>query len=282
MKKFIYLFLLVIAFGCSGDDDGMGNGDGNGDGSGDGDSNGTTFENYFPLTQNNSWEYNVNTTDDQGTPPTTSTDVITAVGTTMINNLTYFDLDANAEATGTMTGLLTENFIRKNEGKYHMEGEILLELSALGGQDVSIALNDLLILDESATSGSILGTVSGTTTQTIQTFDVTIDYELRTVQQGTFATHSVDNGAITYDNVIKSQIIVEATVSTVISSIPVTILPSQDVLTIDNYYAKDIGLVDSNSVFTYTLNQLPIDLGIPDSVTSTTTQELSTYTVANE
>ena len=218
MKKFIYLFLLVIAFGCSGDDDGMGNGDGNGDGSGDGDSNGTTFENYFPLTQNNSWEYNVNTTDDQGTRPTTSTDVITAVGTTMINNLTYFDLDANAEATGTMTGLLTENFIRKNEGKYHMEGEILLELSALGGQDVSIALNDLLILDESATSGSILGTVSGTTTQTIQTFDVTIDYELRTVQQGTFATHSVDNGAITYDNVIKSQIIVEATVGTVISS----------------------------------------------------------------
>lgn len=271
MKKLIYLFLVLAMISCSNDDD-----------SGNGDSNGNTNEDYFPLTQNNSWEYNVNTTNDQGNPPTTSTDIITVAGTTTINNNVYYDLDANAEATGTMTALLTENHIREAEGKYHMEGEVSLALSAIGGQDILIELNDIVILDQGATVGSVLGTVTGTSTQTIQNFDVTIDYTLRTVQQGTSPSHSVNDGALVYDNVIASQIIVEVSASTVFNNIPITILSSQDILTIDNFYAQNIGLVDSDTVFTYTLNQLPIDLGVPTTATSTTTQELNTYTIVSE
>lgn len=268
MKKIVYLFLLLAIISCSNDDD-----------SSNGDSNGNVNEDYFPLTENNSWEYNVTTTNDQGNPPTTSTDIITVAGTSTINNNLYYDLDANAGATGTMTTLLTENFVRTADGKYHMEGEVSLELSAIGGEDILIELNDIVILDQGATVGSVLGTVTGTSTQVIQNFDVTIDYTLRTVQQGTFSSHSVNNGAIVYNDVIASQIIIEVSASTVYNNIPISILSNQDILTIDNFYAQNIGLIDSDAVFSYTLNQLPIDLGVPTTATSTTTQELNTYTI---
>jgi hypothetical protein len=289
MRKFSLLLLIFSALsfiGCSGDDDtnsGTTNGDNSGDGNGDGNGDNTpTFENFLPLTIANFWRYDVNTTDDQGTPPSTSTDEITTTGTTTIGTLTYFTHEANADATGTMTGLLTQNVVRNDAGKYHMDGELVIPLGQLGGDDVVITLNDALFLDESASDGAILSTQSGTITQTIQTLPMTIEYTLETVQQEALSSHMVAGDAIIYNDILKSQIILRLSVATEIAGFPITVLAEQDVLTIDNFYANAIGLVDSDSVFTYTLNTLPVDIGIPDTVTTTTTQELTDYTVSTE
>ncbi|NQY06506.1 MAG: hypothetical protein HRT68_10070, partial [Flavobacteriaceae bacterium] len=103
------------------------------------------------------------------------------------------------------------------------------------------------------------------------------------VQGQSLASHSVNDGADIYNDILKSKFIINITVTATIDPIPIpiTVLPAQDLLTIDNFYANNIGLVDSDTVFRYDLNDLPVDLGIPDNVTTTTTQEITDYTVAD-
>ena len=66
--------------------------------------------------------------------------------------------------------------------------------------------------------------------------------------------------------------------------IVVTLLDTQDVLTINNYYADGIGLIDSNAIFTYQLEDLsalPVTIPIPETATITTIQKITAFTVAN-
>ena len=58
------------------------------------------------------------------------------------------------------------------------------------------------------------------------------------------------------------------------------ILPSQDVIVVDNYWAKDIGLIRSNSDFNYELSDfsgLGVDLPLPQEADILTTQNLVAF-----
>jgi|GEM_PF-374945 len=240
--------------------------------------------NYLSFALNNNWVYDV-TTDDGTNPATDSVDDITVDETTTINTMEYYGMTASAGSTGIMTQLFDQNFFRVENGVSYMQGEFTLPLSNFGGTDISINLDDAQLIDESKASGTILTSQSDVTSQTIGGFDLDITYTLKTVQRETLTSHTV--GTETYNDIIKSDIILTVKVTTEINvGIPVvvTLLDTQDLLSINNFYANNIGLIDSDTVFTYMLEDLsafPITIPFPETATINTTQEITSYTVAN-
>lgn len=239
---------------------------------------------FFPLALTNDWTYDV-VTDDNTNPPTATIDIVTVDETTVLNAKDYYGMSSNAEASGTMTQLFDQNYFRTEPGILFTEGDFTLPLSNFGGTDIVIELNDTKLIDESKTSGTILETQSGTTTQNIGGYNLDIEYTFKTIQKNAFNSHIVDN--ITYDNITSSDIVLSLKVSTIVDigvPITITLLDTQDVLIINNFYANEIGLIDSNAVFTYQLEDLsalPITIPIPETATITTTQKITTYTIAD-
>jgi len=238
-----------------------------------------TNYNLLPLTVNNSWTYDVNT--DTGTPPVTnSTDIITADGTVIIDSKEYTDMSMSAGSTGIMSTMLDQNNLRNEGGITYMNGNFNFPLSQLGGSDIIIALDDTKIIDQNVADGTTLSTINGTTNQTIATFDLAITYTLTTIQREELTSHTVNSE--TYNNVIASDIIISATVTTNVGGLNFTLLPQQDVYVIKNYYADGIGLIDSNANFTYNLadlSALPVTIPIPETATVITTQQITAHTI---
>ena len=238
--------------------------------------------NYLSLALNNNWVYDV-TTDDGTNPATNSVDDITVDETTTINTMEYYGMSSSVGSTGVMSQLFDQNYFRVENGVSYMQGVFTLPLSNFGGTDISINLDDAQLIDETKTNGTILTSQSDVTAQTIGGFDLDITYTLKTVQRETLASHTV--GSETFNDIIKSDIILSVKVTTEINiGVPlvVTLLDTQDLLTINNFYANNIGLVDSNTVFTYTLEDLsafPITIPFPETATITTAQEITAYTI---
>ena len=91
-----------------------------------------------------------------------------------------------------------------------------------------------------------------------------------------------------YNDIIQTEIKLNLSVSAVFDlGIPITqsILNTQDVLVINNYYAKDVGLIKSvaiqeftlNPTFITLLNTLGIDIDFPTSLEVENTQNLDSY-----
>ena len=114
-------------------------------------------------------------------------------------------MSSSAGSSGVMTQLYDQNYFRAQNGITYMKGDFTLPLSAFGGTDIVINLDDTKLIDESKLAGTILSTQSGDTAQNIGGFDLDITYTLKTVQQGTLANHTV--GSETFNDIIKSDII---------------------------------------------------------------------------
>ena len=276
--KSVFVASSIFIFSCSGDDDGTGNNDGQ-------DNTPISYDNYFPLTVNNNWTYDVETSD--GTNTNTSTDVITVDGTSVIDGNTYYDMSMSVGSTGIMSQLMDQNLFRNESGILFMDGQFSLPLSELGGNDITVSIDDAELFNQSSTNGTVLSSIPGTTSQTISGFDLTITYTLKTVQGETITSHTTNDGT-SYSNVIKSDIIVEGKVVTNIDvagvTVPVTLLNTQDLYTITNYYAENLGLIDSDATFTYTLEDFSgfgITLPIPETANVETTQSVTNYSVTS-
>jgi hypothetical protein len=253
----------------------------------DDDTNNSTETNYFTLAIDNTWTYDV-TTDDNTTPPTNSTDEITVDETTTINTKDYYGMSSSTGSTGTMTQLFDQNYFRVENNVTYIQGDFVLPLSNFGGTDITIALDDAKLIDTSKTSGTILTSITDVASQDIGGFILDINYTLKTIQREALTSHTV--GVVSYNDIIKSDIILTIKVTTDVEVIPgfppvtVTLLDTQNLLTLNNFYANGIGLIDSDSVFTYTLEDLsafPVTIPFPETATINTAQEITSYNVAN-
>lgn len=264
----LILFFSSLIISCSSDDNNTSN----------------SSYNYYPLIINNTWTYDV-VTDDNTNPPTSTVDVITVDETTTINTNDYYGMSSSAGSSGTMTQLFDQNYFRSEAGVFYTDGNFTLPLSNFGGTDIVIDLSEAKLIDESQANGTILESQSGTTAQSIGGFDLDIEYTFKTIQRETISNHTVET--VVYDNIIKSDIILSLKVTTTVNigvPIVVTLLDTQDVLSIKNYYADGIGLIDSNAIFTYQLEDLsalPVTIPIPETATITTIQKITAYTVAD-
>ena len=270
MKKTILVFTLV-SFGllsCGGDDASNDN---------------TTEEiaNYFPLTQGTYWTYNNVSQDTQ------TRDSLYVAGTEVLNGNTYTNLDASTPENAFMTRTLAENLLRVEESRLILNGE-------LGGPpvdgfpDISIPLNDVILFDSQESPQTVLSELEGEISQEIQGYPITINYVLKTVQGENLNTHTVDGE--TFNTVTTSKIILNLTITLALEingipfDLPILDPESQDIIIVTNYYAENIGLIDSNVLVAYSLidlSQAGIDLPIPQEDSQTATQKIDSYNISD-
>lgn len=263
MKKITFLFITILAFSCSSDDDSTVN-----------DSVDTVF-NYFPLTQGTYWTYN------NDAEQTITRDSLYIAGVEETNGITYTILGAEQPATAFMTTFLSQNKVRLTDSQFLLTGEIGAPVD--GFPEITITLEDLIIFDKDAATDEVLSFLEGEIEQVINKIPVLISYELQTVEGETF------NNYLSFTDVLSSKLIINMAITAEFEVapgivIPINILASQDILEVTNYYANEIGLIDSETIIEYQLQDLSdfgIELPFPSEDSRTATQVIDTYNIAN-
>lgn len=211
---------------------------------------------YFPLSANSLWTYS-NESENQS-----SQDNMFVVGTQQEQGLQYTNLDTQeAVPGGFMVGLLTQNLVREDSGKFIINGSFG-GVPVEGFPDISIPLNNVTLFDPNALDGTQLNSITGSFEETIMEFPIIIEYSSTTTQEQILSSYTANNQ--TYTDVIQSKIVLNLEISTQIqlggTTLTLPILSSQDVLVVENYYAANIGLVFSKETIDYALEDLS---GIP-------------------
>jgi len=273
-QSILLLFLSLFLFNCSDDSD---------------DSeinNQIQFPGEFlPLSIDNQWYYDVENTNNNTNETTNSQDVLKVES----ENASGFSLSVNDNgvANGTMSGILTTGYLSLTETTLVSNGTIGLPID---GFDFNIVLENAILYNTESPNGQILYMQSGTFAQDFQGYPITINYSLFSTQLENLENMEVLG--VNYDTVTSANISLELSVSTEVSVFGLTqtisLLDTQNVLSVDAFYAKDIGLITSNANIGYSLNentvtilqQLGVDLSmLPTNTSILNTQELTSYTL---
>lgn len=264
MKKTIYLLFALAIISCSSSDD-----------SNPDNPIVDTFD-YFPLTEGTYWTYNNES--DQAT----TRDSLYVSGVEEVNGITHTVLGAEQPTTSFMTVLLSQSLVRATETTFLINGE--LGTSPLEGfPDITIPLVDFVLYDVNSSVGDILSDTSGEIEQTVQDIPLIVSYTVSTVQKET-----LESGYAGFSqSVITSDLVVNLSINTVIDvggfPLTVPILQSQDVFIVNNYFADGIGLINSDTLTQYHLEDLSgagIDLPFPSEGSSSATQTIDEYNIA--
>ena len=259
MKKLLYLALISVSLISCGSDDDSGNSD-------------TNFI-YLPLSINNSWDYDV----------TTGTTVANDNLMVSSENNGSFELTATPDpANGLMSNFLSSGQLSLEDGKLLVNGNLGFDFQGLSGFDITVT--DAPVYDQNAGANEEIYTTSGTFTETVDGIDLDINYTATNIQLADEPSITVAAG--TFNDVLHSQTIVNVSISTEITVLGITQTiqlldpEDQDVIVVDNYWARDVGLIRSDNQLDYNLGSFPgINLPFPQSANILTTQELTAYTV---
>jgi hypothetical protein len=265
MKKITLLLVLVLIVSCSTSDD----------------SGGTPIvetSNYFPLTLNSYWTYNND--NEQGS----TRDSLYAASNEVLNGLNYTKLIASDPVSGFMTSMMSQSLMRTTESKLLLNGEFGTP-PIEGFPDINIPLIDLIIFDKEAGNGTVLSEVTGEIEEIISEIPISIEYTISTIQ-GEILEEGT--GDFTDNKVLISSIKVNLSISANIeilgTIIQIPILQAQDVIKTTNYFASSVGLIFSESLIEYELEDLSslgIDLPIPAEASSIAIQNIDTYQIEN-
>jgi hypothetical protein len=261
--KFLMIaFVVALVSACSSDDSPSGD---------------TNSPDYFPLTDGNYWTYDV------VGESLANRDSLYVANDTVINSQTYKKMKTLNLPFGFSTNSLRNNGLRKEGDAVYVTGAAGLNLG--NTLPIDLSLSNFIIFKESATLNQQLSSVSGTLTQDFQGYPLTIDYTLKTTALETLPSYtSSDNTIYTDVKKVKLTLNVKVTTSVTVAgfTVPVPLLNPQDVVTSIQYYAKNIGMVYTNTTISYTLqdfSQFGIELPIPQSDTQIQEEFLDTYQV---
>lgn len=261
LKHFLLsLFALALLVSCSSDDDDMGS-----------PIPIETAINYFPATVGNHWDYhnNINIPDQYQHE---SDETLTVSDSTTTNDTSSYLFSSNASSIdqGFMTTILTNGEINKVEGKVIFNGNLVVHLPVLE-EAISIPVHNLFILDQNVDSGQNLTTLTDSLTQTInfsgQDLPITFNYTLQTIQGDSYDNHTVKD--MVYDNVISSNLQLDLSATVSLSVFNIAILLNQTVLNSTNYFAENIGMIESENdihlefedLSEYSVPQIPSIIG---------------------
>lgn len=241
---------------------------------------------YYPSTENNYWNYDVKTKDNNA-DDTQSQDFIAVKS----SSSTSFVLEANSGniANGTMNILLTNGTLYKTESTLTEKGKLQLPIE--GFDDFSIDFNSAVLYDLNADRNETLSLYDGEFTKELQGFPITIEYKLVFTKIDNQNSLKVNNN--TYTNVTGTNIALNVSMHTTIevqgNETEFSLIDSQDILSIDSYYAENIGLIKANAIIEFELDSttillletLGVEFDIPTSQSITNTQELSSYFIGD-
>ena len=280
MKNLRILSFALIATlfftSCSSDDDDGGN-----------NNNDPETGNFYPLTVDDYWNYDIEVVDNLDAMNNMSASdflfVDSQVGST-------YDLGVNTNdiANGTMSGILANGLLTRSESTLEIDGSLQLPLEEFG--DFSIDFVDIVLYDLNASNNDELSSSTGNFTEDFQGTPITVTYKLTTTDKGN--SNSLTVNGTSYSNITKSNLKVELSIVATIevngSPANFTILDLQDVVSIDNYFVENVGLIKSESDITYELNAttlallqaINVTINVPTALDVENDQELNSYQVA--
>lgn len=264
MKKIPYLVLAIFIISCSSSDD----------------DNGSipieeTF-NYFPLTSNTYWTYNNES--DQGA----TRDSLYVAGIEETNGVINTVLGAEQPVTGFMTTLLSQSLVRTTTTKLILNGELGAP-PVDGFPEITIPLDDVSLYDAEASNGELLSTITGEIEQVVNEIPLIITYTVSSIQGETLGSFQGFEEVLTSTIIINLAIVAEIEVLPGVV-LPIPVLVAQDVMTISNYYANDIGLIFSENLIEYQLEDLGdigIELPFPTEDSRTALQTIDTFEIGS-
>ncbi|MBW2960789.1 hypothetical protein [Mesonia aestuariivivens] len=240
--------------------------------------------NYFPLNTGNSWTYN-NTTIYDGSDNFSNQETITLDSSSEDLGVTYYQLSSNLSIMnqGFFTGILTNGNLIKAENQLVYNGEIDFNNFIPGLiENLKFELANIILYDTDANTTDILSLEEDQFTQTINiqgnNVPITFAYIITSKQEGVLSDYMA--GEENFDSVIQTNITVNLKVFASLFGANIPILAPQDAIKIKNFYANDVGMVYSNTVVNYELE----DLNIPNfpeikNEDINYTQEIDSYLV---
>ena len=223
--------------------------------------------NYFPLVVGNSWDYQNSIESDENTQ--TGSETLT-VSESLESNPERFSFEqSNVELAGTTTSVISAGEVYKEDGQNIVfDSDFEFDTDML---DLSLPIENVTIYNSNTNEGDQFYTENGEIEETVNGLPVTINYELISTNGGFMPSMNVEGE--TYEDIYISELTFNMSVS-VFFVFNVTVLQEQNVTTVTNYFAKDVGLIKS------TVNTELIFEDIPDQV-GFQLQDISFYSTQN-
>ena len=245
----------------------------------------TTFMN---LTASNSWAYNTGLVigTSPATVPTPGTVTLNVGGDYNFGGFAYKTMIATpSPISGFYCNQLNTNHLRIDGSSIKMTGKFKFSIGT--ATNLEFPVTDFVIFKENAALGAPLGPpTSGTTPFPVvisptNTLNVDVNYTVSAVAGEFSASKTFVSGLTTktYNNVKKVIITIAIKASTVINGGQIELLdpPVQPVIISEQYYAKDLGMVDALTTVKYSLGQAlasNLPAGTPASEIRTFTDKL--------
>ena len=238
--RHLYLFLgLFIFFNCSSEDN---------------ESETTdpvlTASDFSPNSEGSYWVYNVDSTSsDLPEMDFSSIDSLYIVST---SNAAYI-LEANngIGADGSMNSILTSGSLSTTDTTLIYSGALDLPIDIV--VDQALEISDLILIDLEADNGSVLSTIEGAFTETIDIqgsmIPINVNFELFSAKEVLYDSKIVNGVSYTnvYEGTLNFNLSVTGTITIFGFGQNINIIESQNILSIRYYYGANLGLLRAES-----------------------------------
>jgi hypothetical protein len=238
--RHLYLFLvLFIYFNCSSEDN---------------ESETTdpvlTASDFSPNSEGSYWVYNVDSTSaDLPEMDFSSIDSLYIVST---SNAAYI-LEANngIGADGSMNSILTSGSLSTTDTTLIYSGALDLPIDIV--VDQALEISDLILIDLEADNGSVLSTIEGAFTETIDIqgsmIPINVNFELFSAKEDLYDSKIVNGVSYTnvYEGTLNFNLSVTGTITIFGFGQNINIIESQNILSIKYYYGANLGLLRAES-----------------------------------
>ena len=238
--RHLYLFLvLFIFFSCSSEDN---------------ESETTdpvlTASDFSPNSEGSYWMYNVDSASaDLPEMDFSSIDSLYIVST---SNAAY-TLEANngIGADGSMNSILTSGSLSTTDTTLIYSGALDLPIDIV--VDQALEISDLILIDLEADNGSVLSTIEGAFTETIDIqgsmIPINVNFELFSAKEDLYDSKIVNGVSYTnvYEGTLNFNLSVTGTITIFGFGQNINIIESQNILSIRYYYGANLGLLRAES-----------------------------------
>ena len=238
--RHLYLFLgLFIFFNCSSEDN----------------ESETTYpvltaSDFSPNSEGSYWMYNVDSASaDLPEMDFSSIDSLYIVST---SNAAY-TLEANngIGADGSMNSILTSGSLSTTDTTLTYSGALDLPIDIV--VDQALEISDLILIDLEADNGTVLSTIEGAFTETIDIqgsmIPINVNFELFSAKEDLYDSKIVNGVSYTnvYEGTLNFNLSVTGTITIFGFGQNINIIESQNILSIRYYYGANIGLLRAES-----------------------------------
>ncbi len=230
--------------------------------------------NYFPLVVGNTWEYD-NQVTATGQADFSGSETLSVSGPAQAGGVQGFDLESSNPAnSGLSTIIFTQGMLYKDNFNLMYTGEFGLGVEEFSS--IVFDLENVPVYNANLNPSAEMFTEEATFNEQFDGIPMTLNFKITTTMGQSFETFNV-NG-VDYEDVISSKWVIDLEVIAGVEPITTTLLEDQKVSDVTNYFAKDVGLIYSETLTTLDFEDIQI-LPLED-IDSTTQQELTAHDVA--